>query len=231
VAYKGGDFPIDCGKGGYTGNRNIEGLAPEMMVWPTRNINLQNGGRERRGGSAHVYVTAFHDAPYVTGIYDFMMNDGTQYLITATKDGKIWKDGTNEIKTGMSTTTFFSFETGDNELFIADGITMPQVWPGTGNAAEISNPAADWTTKKPFQFVKHGRWNSERMWAITRTGIYGSSSTNFQDFSTANVIYIPLDTTDGHGLQGAAVLGGRLIIFGKTKSFILEDTDTDTNLW
>ena len=232
MAYKGSNVVIDCGFGGLTGNNNIESIKASMMVYPTRNLNLQNGGRQKRGGSALVNVAAFSGAPHVVGVYDFLMESGTQYIITATNDGKIRKDATTTIGTGMSTSSYYSFETGDNKLFIADGVTMPQVWDGTSGISEIDHPATDWATKKPFQFIKYGRFNSERMWAICKNGIYGSTKEDFEDFTDSTVIYIPIDTSDGFGLQGAAILlSGRLCLFGKNKAYILEDADTDTDLW
>ncbi len=232
--YSGLTYVIDCAKGGLTGNKNIDSIAPSMMIWPSRNINIHRGGRESRGGTSHVYAAAITDTPDGRGIYDFQMVDGTQYIITAWNNGKVYKDDTTAIKTGMSTTTYFSFETAGDLLFIADGIGTPQVWTGAA-IADIANPATDWSTIPPFQFVLHGRGNSLRLWAANYTGVYSSklysTSADFQNFSDASTLYFPIQTGDGTGITAIMEHNDELWAFGKRTSYRIDDTDTDNTNW
>jgi hypothetical protein len=211
-------------------------IAPTDMIPPTRNISLDENGRRKRGGSSHVDGAALSGTPQIMGLYDFTMEDGTQYIIRACNDGKVYKDDTNTIDTGMSTTTFHDFETFEDELYIVDGNTVPQKWTGSGNTADVGDVPTDWeTTNQPQWIVKHGRGNSERLWAggvaDQRGAVYASANGDGDDFSDANVITINIETHDGFGIVGAIEYGDRLLCFGKRKCYIIDDLDTNTANW
>lgn len=232
MAYTGQSFLIDCSTGGMTGNTNVDVVGANMMIYPSRNINLHNGGREKRGGTSHVNTTAVAgEAPKCLGGYDFINYAGTQVRVTAWDTGVIYADDTTEIGTGLGTSDYWNFCQGDDKLFICDGANTPRVWTGSGNVAEISKPASDFSTIPVKQMVVHGTGNAERMWALNRTGVYASKTGDFQDFTDATVVNIPIDTGDGFGLVGMVEFGDRLVVFGKRRSYIINDTDTDTANW
>jgi hypothetical protein len=235
MGYQGNAYPIDFSQGGLTGNRNHDAVQSYMMVWPSRNINLHRSVREKRGGTTHVYGAALNGAPQVMGLYDFRLLDGTRYIVSATGDGKLYKDDTSTIKTGMSTSNFFNFATGENKLFIVDGSTQMQVWTGTGSAADVAHPAADWTSAPPFQVVLHRRGNSQRMCAINSTNLYISKSYtaagDMEDFSETGSTDFPIQTGDGWGLIGQIENNNELWLFGKTSTFRLLDTDSTIANW
>jgi len=229
--YRGETFRIDCSRGGLNGSINIDAIPPFAMLYPSRNLNLHRGVREKRGGTSYVNSAAYSGAPTIRGVFDFTLQNATQYIIAACSDGKVYRDGTNTIKTGMSTANYFDFEVGDNKLFICDKATTPQVWTGTGNTADITSSPTDWATNKPFQMIKHGYGNSERMWAFTYLSVYASEDGDMQDFSDANVISIPIDTGEHNGIVGAVEYGDRIIVFGRRQAFIIVDTATSTDSW
>ena len=237
MGYIGKTFNIECAKGGLTGNDNIDMIEPQSMLSPSRNLNLNRNGRERRGGTAHVNAAAFTDTPQVMGVYDFTLIDSTQFIISALKDGKVYKDDTNTIKTGMSTTTFYSFETFEDELFICDGKTKPQTWNGVAGAtSDITSVPTDWTgTNYPQQLIKHGRGVSERLWGVGLPSnpniVYASANGDGNDFSDTNVVTINIETGDGFGVIGGIEFGDRLLCFGKNKTYVVDDSDTDSSLW
>ncbi len=235
MGYQGNAYPIDCSKGGLTGSKTADALQPYMMVWPTRNINLHNNIREKRGGTSHIYAAALPGADQIMGLYDFVMRGGTQYIIAATKNGDIFKDDTNTIKTSASTSNYFSFETGEDCLFIADGDTQLQVWTGVGNTADVAHPAVDWTTDPPFQIVLHKRGNSQRMCAITTTALYVSktftTAGSLEDFLNTGAQKFPIEVNDGWGLVAEIEHNNELWLFGKTTSYRLLDTDATITNW
>ncbi len=231
MGYAGQSITVECSRGGLNGYLNNDAMEPFMMVSPSRNINIGDGSRRKRGGTGLVNAGAFSGSPAVVGIYCFTMLDLTKYIICASSAGNVYKDDTNTIATGLSTTTYFSFETGENKLFICDGLNAPQVWPGTGSAAAIAHAAADWTTYPCFQLIKHGYGNSERMWGINQIGVYAGKLNDFEDFQAATLINLPIDTGDSYGLVGAVEFGDRLIAFSKKKAYIIDDTNSDTTKW
>ena len=232
MGYSGSTFIIDCSQGGLNGNPNGDAVAPSMMLYPTRNLNLHNGVREPRGGSSHVYAAAFSGAPEVRGLFDFMLRDGTQFLIGYTADGKVYKNDTDTIKTGLSTSEYPAFEQGENKLFVTDHEHTPQIWDGAAaSTSDISDPAADWTTYPVIQFVRHGRGASQRMWAINQLGVYYSVGTDMEDFVSTGAGTIQIDTGDGFGVLGGVEFGDRLFLFGKWDTYIVDDTSTTVAEW
>jgi hypothetical protein len=93
----------------------------------------------------------------------------------------------------------------------------------------------DWTgSNYPAWCVVHGKGASERMWAggcPTNPNMLYVSSNSTDDFSDANVLVFYIETGDGLGIVGASEFGDRLLLFGKTRSFVMEDSDTNTDNW
>jgi hypothetical protein len=237
MGYTGKTLHIDCSKGGLVENPNIDALPPEAMIYPTRNLNLHEGGRKSRGGTSHLDASAMSGTPQVMGVYDFTLESGTQFVMRACNDGKIYKSQSATIKTGMSTTNFYGFETFENELYIFDGASRPQTWDGAAAAtSDISSIPSDWSgTSYPQFMIKHGRGVSERMWAMNLSSnpmdVYASENGDAKDFSDANVIKIHVQTKTGSGIIGGFVYGDRLFVVGKTQTYLIEDTSSDTSDW
>ena len=237
MGYIGQTYRIPCDRGGLVHNPNIDLIEPTSMVHPSKNINIHENGRGKRGGTSLVYSTAFPNSPRIMGLFDYRLKDGSQFLIAATNLGEIYKDATTTIKTGMSTTNHFSFEVFREKLFICDGYSVPQVWDGVAASTwDLPNLPSDWTgTNFPKQFIKHGRGVSERLWAIgcpsTPYTVYASANGNGEDFSDASVVTLYIETGDGFGIVGAVEFGDRLICFGKRKAYIIDDSSPDVTSW
>ena len=234
MAYKGSVFPVICSQGGLTGATAVNDIPSEMMLYGSRNLNLEKGGRRKRGGTAYVNANAFADTPKVLGIQEFKIRAGTQFIVCHTNDGKIYKNATDTIKTGWGTTGYTSFAQGDDTLFMCDGASVPQVWSGSSNTADIHEAAADWGAAPPHQFLLHGRLASMRMWAVNKTTVYASKSwgaaLDMQHFSTG-AESIVIDTGDSYGLVGIAEFGDRLMAFGKNQAYNIDDTDATPANW
>lgn len=235
MAYNGSHRIVSCAGGGLVGwNSMTQNLPPNAMVHPTANIIFEKGGRRKRGGTAHVYSSAFAGTPKILGICDCTFSNLTQYIVVATDDGDIYKNDADKISTGLGTTFPYSFAFGEDKLFIADGVNEPHVWTGAGNTAEVSEPAADWAASPPFQIMLHARGASNRMAAINNTTLYLSKSYNaagdMELFVTSAESFY-METGDGYGLVGMDELGSELIVFGKKKAYRLDDSDLSTANW
>lgn len=234
MAYSGITVDIPCDAGGYNNSQNADTVPKTAMIYPTRNLNLHNGGREKRGGTSHVNSSAVTGTPEINGIFDYTLQSGTQYVVFGTDDGKIWKNATTTIKTGLTADMYPSFAVMDNMLFIANGNNTPETWDGAGaSTTTMTDIPSDWSSNKPKQFIKHGRGNSERMWALgfVDGNCYASANGDGDDFSDANVLTFKINTNDGHGIVGGVEFGDRLVVFGKREAFIIDDEDTNTANW
>ena len=240
MLYKGETYRIPCSSGGFSHNPNIDMAQPTDMVHPSRNINLNEFGRRKRGGTAHIgdaaYDAAISGTPQIMGAYQFRLRNGTAYLIVAADDGKVYRAHDTTIKaSGMSTSNFYDFETFENELYIVDGESTPEKWTGSGNTSTLTSVPSDWSGDGPQWIAKHGRGVSERLWAGGLTAyphrVYASVSGDGDDFSNTNVTTIDIETGDGFGIIGAVEYGDRLLCFGKRKVYVIDDSSLDTAEW
>ena len=236
MGYSGKIIPIPCNKGGFQYPQSLDLLSDFGMV-EAKNINLHEGGRQKRGGTTRRLASAVSGTPQITGLYLFSRSNGNQDIIIGTSDGKIW-DGddvtTTAITTGLATGQFFSFETFNDICYICNTANQVQKYTGTGTTTALTTVPTDWGTTSPRQLIKHGRGNSERLWAIGVTGhtrtIYVSVDGS-DDFSNTNVTTITINTPDKGGLMGGVVFGDRLIVFSKRHAYIIDDTDVNTANW
>lgn len=240
--YEGETFAIDCSKGGFDNDLNRDRVDATAMVENTRNINLHKGGRSKRGGTDNVNGTVISGTPRIWGLYQFRLQNGNEFIITATDDGKIQSDYSTEIKTGLTINKAVHFATFNNLLIICTGNELPEVWDGTGSTATMTDTPTDWNTTGnfPSKMVKHGRGASERLWAIGGVldpfTVYASDTSagdgsTEPDFSDGNVVTIYISTPDGFGIINAVEFGDRLLCSGKSQVYIIDDTDTTVANW
>lgn len=232
MGYSGQTFVVPQNAGGFQYRYDLEFVDPSMLVGDSRNFNLHRDGRQKRGGTTKINGTAVTGAPRILGIHDFRLAASSVQVFGAS-DGKLYKNSTTTIKTGMSTTNKYSFAVFENELFVTDGETTPQTWDGVAaGTSNITTPAVDWSgTNQPFQFIVHGRGASRRLWALMGNGAYYSSLGNGKEFAGGTSGLITIDTGDAFGLVGGVEFGDRLIVFSRSKAFIIDDTDADTANW
>jgi len=235
--YTGRTYRILCGKKGIDNNLNINAVEPDALIYPSKNIDLSKGGWGRRGGTAKINETAVLGSPRIMGIYDFLKIGGTQHIVFATNDGKIYRNSTVTIKTGLGTDKYANFSMFNNEMFFCNGYNVPQTWDGSASStSDLTNIPSDWTgTNYPSVMIRHGRGNSERMWAFGCASnpytIYVTPDGSGTDFSDAKVTTLNIDTGDNAGIFAGVVYKDQLIVFGKRHTFIIDDADTDTSNW
>lgn len=235
--YRGETFKILCGVKGINNNLNINAVEPDALIWPSKNIDLTKGGWGRRKGTAKINETVVTDAPRIMGIYDFLKIGGSQHIVFATSDGKIYRTSSVTIKTGLGANKYAHFEMFNNVMLFCNGYNIPQSWDGAAGATlNLTDVPTDWAgTNYPSVMIRHGRGNSERMWAFgcpsTPYTVYVTPNGSGTDFSDANVITFSIDTGDNAGLVGGVVYKDQLIVFGKRNTFIMDDADTNTDNW
>ncbi len=232
MGYRGQTYRIPCVRGGLNHNQNTDLIPPEMFVSPSRNINLHEGGRRKRGGTAKVNGTAVSGSPRIMGGFDFQLASSSFQVFLA-NDGGLYKDSTTTIKTSMSTINKPSFAVMGSELYIADGDTTPQTWDGSAGAtSNVTTPSADWSgSNQPFQLIAHGKGASRRMWAIYGSAVYYSKLADGKDWTAGTAGKISIDTGDAVGLIGGVEFQDRLFVFSRDQAFLIDDTDASTANW
>lgn len=235
--YTGKTYNVPFHRGGLHHTKNIDLIPAEAFVHPSRNINLHQGGRGKRGGTAQVNGAAISGTPRIWGVYQFRLKDGSTFIITATGDGKIQKDYSTVLKTGLTINQAVHFETYNNTLYICTGSNIVQTWDGSaGSTSDISNPNTDWAgaVGQPNIILKHGRGVSERLWAFKCSSnpnkVYASANGS-DNFTAASGLVFNIETGDSWGVIGGVEFGDRLILFGKRHPYLIEDSSPNTDLW
>src|SRR3972149_10314180 len=131
--YCGQVLTIPCSRGGLNTSPAAESI-PEMMV-NARNLNLHNGGREKRGGT--VLLTDSPVSTKISGLYDFTTPTQANIVYYCSTAGSIYKDATNTIATGLSNEKGW-FETFDKELYFCNSYDIPLKWTGSGNMSALT---------------------------------------------------------------------------------------------
>jgi hypothetical protein len=233
MGYTGQSFIINCDQGGLNGNRNKSLIDPNDMIDGTRNLNIHEGARRKRGGTTRV-TSEIDSGAQIYGIFDYLKPAGSQYIVFATS-GKIWKNTTTTIKTGWTASKRVWFNQFGGEVYGFNGSDYPGKWNGTTWTDLSSDVPTDWGTSKPKYGITHGRGASERHWAFgcgsTPYTIYISPNDDGDDWSDVNVTTIKIDTKDGYGLTGGIVYLDQLIMFGRKQSYIVDDSDSNTTNW
>jgi hypothetical protein len=234
-AYVGETYRIPSIRGGWNANPNVDQIPPESMV-DALNINLHRGARETRGGVVKVHATAISSGARVMGITQFRKRNGTSFIVTATADGKIWKDYATLLKSGLTINRVTHFTTFNDTLYICNGADRPQTWDGSASAtSNLTNIPSDWTGSAwPKQMIVHARGVARSLWAYGVSGktqkVY-AAPTGGDDFSDANLTTLVIETGDDSGVVALVEFGNRLIPIGKTRAYLIDDSDASRANW
>lgn len=241
MGYAGNTFGIPFSRGGVNNSINYDDFPANDMLPTSRNFNLVQGGRRKRGGTTRV-SGELDSGVRIYGMFDYLKPGGTQYTVFATST-KIWQcaDPTwgtpGTIKTSWTASKYVWFSQFQQEVYACNGVDMPVLWAGSGQSSALAGTPTDWDTvnSKPKYMVTHGRGESERNWAFgcaaTPYTLYISPNDDGDDFSDANVILLPIDTKDGYGIVGGIVFQDKFMAFGKTQTYIVDDADALTANW
>lgn len=236
MSYAGETYVIPFQAAGLNLNKNIDSIPPSGLVL-ARNVNLHEGGLGTRGGTSKDNSTAVTGSPDIRGLYYFRLNNSNDFKVFGTSAGNVYRNSTTTIKTGMSSSNKFWFETFENTLYICDGASTVQTWDGVAaGTSNITNPATDWSgADQPDQIVKHGKGNSERLWAkglaTKPMNVYYSTLGDGKDFLNATAGFMQIDTGDGFGIVGLVDFADQLFAFGKRNTYLIDDADVNTVNW
>ncbi len=218
---------IPCTNTGFNYIRNLELLSNTALITPTCNININEKGVGKRGGTAKTFTGTVLNR--IMGGYDFRKSTGSQEMLYAKNNGSVYSNNdSNVLVTGMSVSNFFHFSQYYDDAYIADGATIPKKYSGGVITPVI--PASSWaSTGYPFQIIFHPRGASFRNWAITKDGVYASESGFGDNFDDTDVKYIQVFSKGG--LIGAIEFGQELFVFSKTETFRIDDSSDDPADW
>jgi hypothetical protein len=239
VSYNGQAYQIPCAAGGNNYSLNTDGIPPEAMVSPSKNLNLHTGGRTKRGGTTHAVAAAITGTPRILAGYDFRLEVGTQKIMAFADDGNLYSDAaaSTSIKSGLATSGQPCFETFRNELYVTDGATTPQTWNGVAaSTSNLTTPAIDWGAgNQPKYCLAHGAGVSRRMWyfglTTTPKRAYYSVLDDGKDMTGSGSGQLNIETSDGFGIVGGVEFGQRLIFFSKKKAYVVDDTNSSVANW
>lgn len=230
MGYQGNLVRIPLNLSGIQAGRNPDLFDVAALLEASKNVNYHENGIGKRGGTANVLSSAISGNPAIRGLYQYRKRSGTSFTMFSDATGKLyWNSASNVLKTGMSTTNYFSFALADDNVFIADGTTTPQYWDGSAATTTSVTAATSWTGNMPFQLISHSRGANDRMWAVTKDSLWASKDGTPTNFSDAEVVQISIDAPGG--LVGAFDFGGTLFAFSKTKTYIIDDNDVDVANW
>lgn len=224
---------------GLRDDRSQELLPVTSLVINSKNLNYHENGLSKRGGNTRYLDAPLSGTPKIQGGFEFRLYNGSAYKLFAA-NGKVYNgNASNILKTGHSTSNFISFaqigvlsgQTTAQKVFWADGQIAPQYWDGAAGSSTAVSTATSWSGSSgmPFQVVNHARNSNVRLWAVTVDSVWASKLDDPTDFSDANVVQIPIYTEGG--IVGAIDLGGTLFVWSKTKTYIVDDLDPDSNNW
>ncbi len=243
--YRGNKFPIPLGQMGLMTDAPMNKIPPNAAI-KANNISLFTSRVEKSKGSSR-YNSAVLDGS-VCGVHDYWPTPTVQRLIAVTSAGKVYRDtgdGTftsgTAIGTGLgSVTSDVCLVEGGNEaagndkkLFIFTGTAQVKKITADGAAiASIATPAVDWATN----FPTFGLIHNNRLWAFGNANgrhfLYGSTTTNHEDFTGAGSIIMSVFPGEGDGLVSAVVYRGVMYLFKRPGGiYVLNDTDFDSANW
>lgn len=221
--------------GSFNGNEDLSQVPAGDFAIGSRNLDIHNGGAEKRGGTQKVGSQIAASLKSLGGGILVKRSTMTVHTYWAGDDGKLYRNGTS-IQTGRSTSAKHYFTPIDDEMYICNSASVPRV--DTGSAiADITTSAADWTGSAfPKKMIVHSKNASRRAFAWGVPGkentLYYSSQGNFKQFSggTSGTVEIT-GIKDGRGIIDCVSKDGTLWIFGRSQTFILADDDSTVANW
>lgn len=244
MAYAGESITIPLGQAGLITDLPPTQIPPNALI-RANNISFDKGLLEKAPGSLRYNDTALDSGANIVALADWWPDTVKQRLIAVTDTGKIFRDigdrefsGGTAIATGLGNLTpNCQFVAGGNEtasrnrkLFLFTfGQSQIQVLDGDGTAfADISTPAADWTTPN---FPKTGTIHRNRLWAFMGQRSYASNTGDHENF-TSSFLTDSVFPGEGGDIRGCFVFKGRLFCF-KDGGYVyyLEDSDADSSNW
>jgi len=233
------NYPI--GTDGFNYSKNLNKLSPSCMVNPSYNFNLLPNSIRARGGTKILYN--LNEKSPITSLTQIYNKYDNESIISTTQSGKIFKNDflLKKLPNVIYDATYLTW---NGTLLINNSFNIPQGWDGISETTEDfpeSNMADDWILDQryPTVMVSYGKGNSVRAWAIgddrRKNTLYFSSSDNgldtYPNFKNSDSGFFYISTPNEEPLTAITSFGDRLIVFSKTKAYIIDDANIDSTLW
>ncbi len=218
-------------KGGWNTKESVWTL-PANSLTASQNVNIVHDDLVKRNGNVAINGSALASSAAVHGIFDWLANSGTRYLI-ATAGTKIYNSATlsstfNDI-TGAATITtgannLHTFASLNNIVAILGGTTpdTPLQWTGAGNVASLagSPPAGNIVTvANNFMFISGV--------AAAPSRVYWSNVSDPNTWPAAS--FIDFRASDGDSVTSLIAKDQNLYIFKRRSIGVLFTQSTATS--
>lgn len=237
MGYAGQISQIPLGLMGLMSDSGSSELPPQCLI-KAFNINYAPGYLEKAPGALLYNSTGAFSAG-VVGLLDYWPEYNKQRLLALTSDGKLWKDygdrtfnNLTAVATGLGNGMLNNncqMVIAGNEVsgnpkkvfFFSNGIAQIKVLSGdTNTVANITLPAVDWpnanastSTNMTGVYPKFGIPYLGRLWVFSKSVAYASTTTNHQDFQSANILINNVGPGEGGDINGAMIYKGLLLVF------------------
>ena len=234
-------FKYELGSGGFNYSKNLNSLNPGCMIPASYNFNLLPDSIRARGGTKILYN--LNEVSPVTSLTQIFNQYDNESIVSTTQSGKIFKNTTllRELPLPIYDATSLLW---NENLIINSGNNIPQGWDGLSLTTEdfpTDHMAPDWVLDNyyPILMVRYGKGNSVRAWAIgstkRKTTLYFSTPSDgldpYPNFKDSDSGFFVISTPNEEPLTAMTSFGDRLIVFSKTKAYIIEDSDTSSVNW
>jgi len=241
MSYVGYTVRIPLGLGGLDKSENKTAVDYRKLI-EAENVVILNKQLAKDFGSTKQNSTAVTGTPAIIAGRDYYPTVGTKRGIIATADGKLFKDdGTfawgTTLKSGLTADKDTVISEGgaevagnDKKLFFCNGTDVVQVLSADGaTTGNINTPSTDWASyHQPRKMAIHRLRN----WAIAGHYLYGSTTTNHEDFTGAGSQLFSVFPGEGDYLVNMVSIWGRLYLFKYPRGiYYLDDTDSTAANW
>lgn len=239
---------IPLGRRGLNSSNNQAEIQIESLI-EANNITYENNLIQKEGGAEKFTSTStppLATTVAVIGGWEWKPDQATSRPVILGSNGTYLKDDgsgaftTATLASGLTATGVVTFVEGGNEaagrdrkLFMFAGGMIPQVLAGDGaSTASVANPPADWLTTAAGASPTFGLFHDNRVWGGGNSnfphGLYYSSATDHEEFSTADAGLFTVYPGQGETLVGGVSFRGVIFAFKRPRGIYIVDTSDPT---
>lgn len=242
MSYRGITIPIELARFGLVGSKNLAAV-PHNALLRALNTAFDQGALTKTGGSAKYNGTPIGGSPKLRGLLDWFPTSTVQRLLVWCTDGTIRRDtgaGTfpDTMKSGLNTSGLPVWAEGGAELlgnsrkaFLTTGLDTVQVVVADAATTRDINATkpADWSgTNQPRFLIPH----NGRLWGGFLHRIYGSTTTDHEDFQAAGSAQLPVFAGESSYLQGGISFKSQLFLWKWPLGiYVLDDSSVTLADW
>ena len=243
MSFRGLEHRIPAAEWGLVGSRNT-GRQPTGALLRALNLAFDRGVIEREGGSIKLSQAPLPGNPKILAGLDWWPTTSLQRTLIVTSDGKIYRD---EGQAGVFAVMMGALNTGmlpvwceggsellgrDRKAFLTTGLDEVQVVEGDAIVTRPINPDTKpigWEgVVQPRSLFHHNL----RLWGILGDQLYGSTTTDHEDFRGIGSIQRAVAPGLGRFLQGAISFKEQCFLWKWPRGLlVLDDSSSDEVEW